>query len=119
MTIQFNPSALLQAATAMQPAPSQPAARTMAPVSLTPLAAPASGATVALPPADSPLARTPVTEQRLAYFGALQKQLLARLTAAAPPDSADIRSCAITPALRADSFMVLNVLADARQSAGD
>ncbi len=124
MTTQFPPSALVQASTVTQPAPSQPArsqpaTRVMAPASLTPLAAPSSGATAVLSSSESPLARTPVEEQRLAYFADLQKQLLARLTAATVPDAAAIGGCAITPAMRADSLLVLSVLADARQSAGD
>ncbi len=115
MTVQFKPSIPGQLATDMQPAASAPAAPTMTPASLTPLAVPPSGTMAAPLASASPSEQSPLTEQRLAYFGVQQQRLLARLTAAGGPEAGSRSGSTMTPALRADCIAVLAALADSQQ----
>ncbi len=97
-------------------APSTPLPQAMAPVSLTPLPAPASLST-AVP--SLPAQRTPVVERRIARFEALQQQLLGKLAELPVPHTDGQAGRAIAAAARAGCLTALAVLTESRQAERD
>lgn len=109
MTVQFNFSVPVVAGIDVQSVSSAGAGvPTMAPVSLTPLAAPASGVPAVRV---SDQEASPVVERRLVYFGELQRQLLGQVTAATLSGAGSADTDQLPAPLRAGCVVALTALA--------